>query len=92
MGPGGAQATMRLTTGASCRYQLFHRVEERVPTGSIEIAAAPQTGRVDLTQPNVVHYTPRAGFVGTDRFSISATPAPFRITFTVEVLPPGARP
>lgn len=93
MSPGGAQTTMRLTnTGAPCRYTLFHRVEEQIPTGSVAIASPPQSGRVEAIQPNVVLYTPNRGFTGTDRFSVSATPAPFRITFTVEVLPPGARP
>jgi hypothetical protein len=93
MGPGGAQTTMRLSnTGAPCRYVLFHRVEERIPTGSVAIAVAPQSGRAVAIQPNVVQYTPNPGFAGMDRFTVDATPAPFRVAFSVEVLPPSGRP
>jgi hypothetical protein len=78
---------MVVAGGRACGSTLFVRPESNEPTSAVALATPPAHGRVTLTQPNRFDYTPAPGYAGEDRFVITGTPAPFRITVTVTVLP-----
>jgi hypothetical protein len=68
-GPGGATGTVTVrNVGRPCRITNFTVPEQRVATARLEIARAPAQGRLEIIQPNVVAYTPNAGYTGPDEF------------------------
>ena len=65
----GASATMTLVNdGQPCSFRIFINPELRVPPDQLRLIRAPEHGTLTITQPDTVHYTPNAGFAGTDSF------------------------
>ncbi len=70
--PGGTQTTMRVVnTGEPCRI-TFWMTADRQPYEAARASEAPTQGTVTVTATGAA-YTPRAGFTGTDRFTIVAS-------------------
>jgi hypothetical protein len=68
-GPGGATGTMKVrNAGRACRIVNFTVPEQRVATSRLEIVRAPAQGRLVVIAPNVIAYTPNAGYTGPDEF------------------------
>ena len=68
-GLGGATGTMTVrNVGRPCRITNFTVPEQRVATSRLEIVRAPAQGRLSVIEPNVVAYTPNAGYAGPDEF------------------------
>ena len=66
---GGATGTMIVrNVGRACRVVNFTVPEQRVATSRLEIVRAPAQGRLVVIEPNVVAYTPNAGYEGPDEF------------------------
>jgi hypothetical protein len=77
-GLGGATGTMtvRNVGRRPCRITNFTVPEQRVATSRLEIVRAPAQGRLIVIEPNVVAYTPNAGYAGPMNFSTrGAVPA-----------------
>jgi Big-like domain-containing protein len=67
--PGGATGSMTVrNAGRPCRIVNFTVPEQRVATDRLEIVRAPVQGRLEITQPNVIAYTPNSGYAGPDEF------------------------
>ena len=66
---GGATGTMIVrNVGRACRVVNFTVPEQRIATSRLEVVRAPAQGRLEVIQPNVVAYTPNAGYTGPDEF------------------------
>ena len=72
---GGVSAARMIivNTGHPCRIQHFSDVDAQIPASDVHVVSEPANGTVRVDPPNAVWYTPRPGFVGTDRFSYEAT-------------------
>jgi hypothetical protein len=97
-GPGGASGTMTVrTTGRACRIANFTVPEQRVATSRLEIVRPPAQGRLVVIEPNVVAYTPNAGYTGPDEFHYGGSgpgregrTLPFTVRIQVRVVAPDA--
>ncbi len=97
-GPGGASGTMTVrNTGRPCRIVNFTVPEQRVATSRLEIVRPPAHGRLEVIQPDVVAYTPRAGYAGPDEFHYGGSgpgregrTLPFSVRIQVRVVGPDA--
>jgi hypothetical protein len=97
-GLGGASGTMTVRNlGGSCRITNFTVPEQRVATSHLEVFRAPEQGRLEVIQPNVVAYTPNAGYTGPDEFQYGGSGPgregrilPFSVRIQVRVVAPGA--
>ncbi len=68
-GPGGATGTMTVrNVRRACRVVNFTVPEQRVATTRLEVTRPPAQGRLEIIQPNVIAYTPNAGYAGPDEF------------------------
>src|SRR5258706_9981254 len=65
---GGATGTMTVRNGRACRVVNFTIPDQRVATSRLEVHQAPAQGRLEIVQPNIVVYTPTAGYTGPDEF------------------------
>jgi len=96
--PGGATGTMIVRdVGRACRVVNFTVPEDRTPTARLEVVKGPSQGRLDVTQPNVVTYTPNAGYTGPDEFHYAGSgpgrerrTLPFSVRIKVRVVGPDA--
>ncbi|SRR5713226_2062647 len=94
---GGAAGTMTVrNVGRPCRIVNFSVPESRVATSRLEVVKAPEHGRLEVVQPNVVAYTPREGFIGLDQFAYGGSgpgregrTLPFSVRVSVRVVGPG---
>lgn len=97
-GAGGAAGTMTVrNAGRPCRITNFTVPEQRVATDRLEVVRAPAHGRLEVIQPNVVAYTPSAGYTGPDEFHYGGSgpgregpTLPFSVRVRVQVVGPGA--
>ena len=97
-GPGGATGTMTVrNVGRPCRITNFTVPEQRVATTRLEIVRAPAQGRLIVIEPNVVAYTPNAGYGGPDEFQYEGNgpgrdgrTLPFGVRIQVRVVGPDA--
>ena len=97
-GPGGATGTMTVrNVGRPCRITNFTVPEQRVATTRLEIVRAPAQGRLIVIEPNVVAYTPNAGYAGPDEFQYEGSgpgrdgrTLPFGVRIQVRVVGPDA--
>jgi len=97
-GPGGATGTMTVrNVGRACRVVNFTVPEQRVATTRLEIVRAPEQGRLAIIQPNVVAYTPNAGYTGPDEFQYGGSGPgregrilPLSVRIQVQVVGPDA--
>jgi hypothetical protein len=70
--PGGASATMLVVNnGEACRFR-FWMTTDRQPFETATVATPPSNGTATATTSGAA-YTPRAGFAGTDQFTVTAT-------------------
>jgi hypothetical protein len=83
--------------GGSCRITNLTVPEQRVATSHLEVFRAPEQGRLEVIQPNVVAYTPNAGYTGPDEFQYGGSGPgregrilPFSVRIQVRVVAPGA--
>ena len=96
--PGGATGTMTVRdVGRACRIANFTVPEERIATSRLEVLRAPAQGRLEIIQPNVVAYTPNAGYTGPDEFHYGGSgpgregrTLPFSVRIQVRVVGPDA--
>jgi len=96
--PGGAAGTMTVrNVGRACRIANFIVPEQRVVTSRLEVVQAPAQGRLEVIQPNVVAYTPNAGYTGPDEFLYGGSGPgregrllPFGVRIQVRVVGPDA--
>src|SRR5258706_14343227 len=65
---GGTTGTMTVRNGRACRVVNFTIPDQRVATSRLEVHQAPAQGRLEIVQPNIVVYTPTAGYTGPDEF------------------------
>ena len=73
-GAGGASGTMTVrNAGRPCRIVNFTVPEQRVATSHLEIVRPPAQGRLVVIEPNVVAYTPYAGYTGPDEFQYAGS-------------------
>lgn len=97
-GLGGATGTMTVrNVGRACRVTNFIVPEQRVATNRLEVVRAPEQGRLEVIQPNVVAYTPNAGYSGPDEFHYGGSGPgregrilPFGVQIQVRVVGPAA--
>jgi hypothetical protein len=97
-GPGGAAGTMTVrNVGRACRVTNFTVPEQRVATSRLEVVRAPAQGQLEVIQPNVVAYTPNAGYTGPDEFQYGGRgpgregrTLPFSVRIQVRVVAPDA--
>jgi Bacterial Ig domain len=92
---GGATGAMTVRGGRACRIVNFSIPEQRVPTSRLEVHQAPAQGRLEIVQPNVVVYTPTAGYSGPDEFQyggsgpgLQGRAVPFNVRVSVRVVGP----
>jgi hypothetical protein len=57
--------------GKPCTSILYSVPEDRIPVDTIQVSRAPQNGTVTVSPPRY-SYTPKEGFTGRDRFSLTA--------------------
>jgi hypothetical protein len=96
--PGGATGTMIVrATGRPCHIWNFTVPDQRVATTGLELVRAPAQGRLEITQPNVVAYTPNTGYTGPDEFHYGGggpgrdgRTLPFSVRIRVRVVDPAA--
>ena len=96
--PGGAAGTMTVRNlGRSCRITNFTVPEQRIATNRLEVVRAPEQGGLEVIQPNVVAYTPNAGYTGPDEFHYGGSGPgregrilPFGVRIQVRVVDPDA--
>jgi hypothetical protein len=70
---GGGNGTLVMAKGGkNCGGSLWVIPEARLPVTSLQVTSPPASGRV-TTRGNSYQYTPKAGFVGHDSFSLSGT-------------------
>lgn len=94
--PGGAAGTITVrNVGRACRIANFTVPEQRVATNRLDVVRAPEQGRLEVIQPNVVAYTPRAGYAGPDEFHYGGSgpgregrTLPFSVRISVRVVGP----
>ncbi len=82
---GGVDGVMRVVnTGRECGFRVWFRpAEPRQQFQALTLHTPPGHGSVRLDNP-LIAYTPRPGFVGTDRFMVATQPSGMvRITVTV---------
>jgi hypothetical protein len=92
--PGGAAGTMTVrNVGRACRIMNFTVPEDRTPTSELEVVKGPAHGRLEIVQPNVVTYTPKAVYLGPDEFQYagrgpgrSGRILPFSVRISVRVV------
>jgi len=97
-GMGGATGTMIVrNVGRACRVVNFTVPEQRIATSRLEVVRAPAQGRLEVIQPNVVAYTPNAGYTGPDEFHYGGSGPgregrilPFSVRLQVRVVAPDA--
>ena len=97
-GLGGATGTMTVrNVGRPCCITNFTVPEQRVATSRLEIVRAPAQGRLIVIEPNVVAYTPNAGYAGPDEFQYEGSgpgrdgrTLPFGVRIQVRVVGPDA--
>ena len=97
-GLGGATGTMTVrNTGRPCRITNLTVPEQRIGTSRLETVRAPAQGRLEIIQPNVVAYTPNAGYTGPDEFQYGGSgpgregrTLPFSVRIQVRVVGPDA--
>ena len=97
-GLGGAAGTMTVRNlGRSCRITNFTVPEQRVATSRLEVVRAPVQGRLEVIQPNIVAYSPNAGYTGPDEFHYGGSgpgregrTLPFSVRIQVRVVAPDA--
>lgn len=97
-GMGGATGTMIVrNVGRACRVVNFTVPEQRIATSRLEVVRAPAQGRLEVIQPNVVAYTPNAGYTGPDEFHYGGSGPgregrilPFSVQIQVRVVAPDA--
>ena len=97
-GMGGATGTMIVrNVGRACRVVNFTVPEQRIATSRLEVVRAPAQGRLEVIQPNVVAYTPNAGYTGPDEFHYGGSGPgregrilPFSVQIQVRVIGPDA--
>jgi len=96
--PGGATGTMTVRdVGRACRIANFTVPEQRVATSRLEVTRTPAQGRLVVIEPNVVAYTPNAGYTGPDEFQYGGSgpgregrTVPFSVRIRVRVVAPDA--
>jgi hypothetical protein len=96
---GGATDTMIVrNVGRACRVVNFTVPEERIATSRLEVVRVPAQGRLEIIQPNVVAYTPNAGYTGPDEFHYGGSGPgregrilPFSVQIRVRVVGPDAQ-
>ena len=92
--PGGAQLAVTLTnTGLACTIKNYMDPEQRTAPSELRLVLSPRNGVLVITQPDVVSYTPNAGFAGFDTFQYSGRgvgrdrrPLELSVTVSVTVL------
>jgi hypothetical protein len=97
-GLGGATGTMTVrNAGRTCRITNFTAPEQRVATNRLEVVRAPEHGRLEIIQPNVVAYIPDVGYRGPDEFHYGGNGPgregrilPFSVRIQVRVVGPDA--
>jgi len=92
---GGATGAMTVRTGRTCRIVNFSIPDQRVATSRLEVHQAPAQGRLEIVQPNIVVYTPTAGYTGPDEFQyggsgpgLQGRSVPFNVRVSVRVVGP----
>ncbi len=92
---GGATGTMTVRNGRACRVVNFTIPDQRVATSRLEVHQAPAQGRLEIVQPNIVVYTPTAGYTGPDEFQyggsgrgLEGRTVPFNVRIHVRVVRP----
>jgi len=97
-GPGGTTGTMTVrNVGRPCRIVNFTVPEQRVATSRLAIVRAPEHGRLEIVQPNVVAYVPDTDYRGSDEFHYGGSgpgregrTLPFSVRIQVRVVGPDA--
>ena len=95
---GGAAGTMTVrNVGRACRIAKFTVPDDRTPTARLQVVRAPERGRLEVVQPNVVTYTPRPDYTGPDQFEYGGEgpgrggqTLPFSVRISVRVVAPDA--
>jgi hypothetical protein len=69
-GTGAGKLTVK-NNQKRCGDTMYVVPENRIPVDTIQIVKPPQNGTVTIEAPKLF-YTPKPGFVGQDRFTLSA--------------------
>src|SRR5258706_3259271 len=93
---GGTTGTMTVRNGRACRVVNFTIPDQRVATSRLEVRQAPAQGRLEIVQPNIVVYTPTAGYTGPDEFQyggggpgLGGRAVPFHMRSYLRLVRPG---
>jgi hypothetical protein len=97
-GPGGATGAVTVrNVGRPCRITNFTVPEQRVASSRLEVTRAAAQGRLVVIQPNVVAFSPNAGYSGPDEFHYGGCGAgrggrilPFSVQIQARVVGPDA--